>query len=64
MESTCTSTLKQPWKEWYKPTDGPLGGRMVIPYMAAGNGGGGTLSPNPEKPDPPKPATEGEKKAE
>ncbi|EAQ85333.1 predicted protein [Chaetomium globosum CBS 148.51] len=45
--------LSQPWKEWYKPSNGPLGERMVIPYMAAGNGGGsGALPRAPAKPQP------------
>ncbi|KAK0611223.1 hypothetical protein B0T14DRAFT_571139 [Immersiella caudata] len=52
MEQPCASTLVQPWREWYKPVDGPLGARMIIPYMAAGNGGGaGGDGPPPEKPE-------------
>lgn len=34
----ASDSLKQPWKAWYRPIAGPLGRRMVIPFMAAGNG--------------------------
>jgi hypothetical protein len=50
MDQPCASTLRQPWREWYAPVDGPLGARMIIPYMAAGNGNGmttGCFRPTP-----------------
>ncbi|KAK5652365.1 hypothetical protein OQA88_10557 [Cercophora sp. LCS_1] len=76
MELADSSNLRQPWKEWYKPIEGPLGGRTVIPYMAAGNGiipsGEGEnapekpapKAPEPEKPEPEEPdlASDGELK--